>query len=103
VRTALSGVSEVGRNTQGVRLIRLKSEERLVSVSRIEDAGDGESDDGDAAAGGDSGGDDSGGDDSGDGETGADSGVQTGAETGSDSGVHSGPENPEPPLQTTLH
>ncbi|MDD9812577.1 MAG: DNA gyrase subunit A [Gammaproteobacteria bacterium] len=103
VRTALSGVSEVGRNTQGVRLIRLKSEERLVSVSRIEDAGDGESDDGDggAVAGGgetggapggeDSGGGDDSGDDSGDGETGA------------DSGVHSGPENPEPPLQTTLH
>ena len=40
VRTRISEISSVGRNTQGVRLIRLKNNERLISVSKIEDNGD---------------------------------------------------------------
>jgi DNA gyrase subunit A len=36
VRTAVDGVSELGRNTQGVRLIRLSEGERLVGIERIE-------------------------------------------------------------------
>ena len=36
VRTPVEGVSKTGRNTQGVRLIRLSKEEKLVEVERIE-------------------------------------------------------------------
>jgi len=36
VRTAVDEVSELGRNTQGVRLIRLSEGERLVGIERIE-------------------------------------------------------------------
>ena len=36
VRTPVDGVSKTGRNTQGVRLIRLSEEEKLVEVERIE-------------------------------------------------------------------
>ena len=36
VRTPVEDVSQMGRNTQGVRLIRLSEEERLVEVERIE-------------------------------------------------------------------
>ena len=36
VRTPVKDVSQMGRNTQGVRLIRLSEEERLVEVERIE-------------------------------------------------------------------
>ena len=36
VRTPVSDISIVGRNTQGVRLIRLEPEERLVGVERVE-------------------------------------------------------------------
>lgn len=36
VRTPVSDISIVGRNTQGVRLIRLEEGERLVGVERIE-------------------------------------------------------------------
>jgi len=42
VRTAVDEVSELGRNTQGVRLIRLSEGERLVGIERIESL-DGES------------------------------------------------------------
>jgi len=40
VRTAVSGVSTVGRNTQGVRLIRLSDndEESLVEITRIDES-----------------------------------------------------------------
>jgi DNA gyrase subunit A len=50
VRTPVSDVSIVGRNTQGVRLIRLDEGDRLTGVERVESlgeefgAGDGESD-----------------------------------------------------------
>jgi len=38
VRTAADEISELGRNTQGVRLINLKGEEQLNSVERIEES-----------------------------------------------------------------
>ena len=38
VRTRSEEVSVVGRNTQGVRVIRLKQNERLVSLARIAEA-----------------------------------------------------------------
>ena len=37
VRTAVDGVSVLGRNTQGVKLIRLREGERLVGMERVED------------------------------------------------------------------
>jgi DNA gyrase subunit A len=43
VRTGVSEISIVGRNTQGVRLIRLDDGERLVSVEGIDSLGDDES------------------------------------------------------------
>jgi DNA gyrase subunit A len=36
VRTAVDEISIQGRNTQGVRLIRVESEQRLVGLARIE-------------------------------------------------------------------
>ena len=53
VRTAVNEISVVGRNTQGVRLIRMGEGERLTGVERIEtiDEADGEAPDaGDAAS-----------------------------------------------------
>ena len=56
VRTAVSEVSTLGRNTQGVRLIKVGDNEKLVEIAAIdeEDAGDddpvGEDGEGDAAA-----------------------------------------------------
>ena len=48
VRTPASDVSVIGRNTQGVRLIRLDAGEQLVGIDRIEmdegDEGDGNGD-----------------------------------------------------------
>jgi len=43
VRTRVAEVSQVGRNTQGVTLIRLPDDEKLVGVVRIEN---GDEDDG---------------------------------------------------------
>ncbi|MGV6860027.1 MAG: DNA gyrase subunit A [bacterium] len=40
VRTPVEGVSVVGRNTQGVTLIRLSKGERLVEIERLESFGD---------------------------------------------------------------
>ena len=37
VRTRVDEVSVLGRNTQGVKLIRLREGERLVGVERVED------------------------------------------------------------------
>ena len=37
VRTSVEGISVLGRNTQGVTLIRVSDDERLVSVARIEE------------------------------------------------------------------
>ncbi len=44
VRTPVGDISIIGRNTQGVRLIRLESGQRLVGLARIESMGDDESD-----------------------------------------------------------
>ncbi|MCB1648143.1 MAG: DNA gyrase subunit A [Gammaproteobacteria bacterium] len=45
VRTRVEEVSVLGRNTQGVRLIKLKSDEKLVGLERVEEPeDDGESD-----------------------------------------------------------
>jgi len=40
VRCRTDEVSELGRNTQGVRVIRLKESESLVNIARIEDSAD---------------------------------------------------------------
>jgi DNA gyrase subunit A len=45
VRTPVGDISIVGRNTQGVRLIRLEEGERLVGIERIEGLNGDESDD----------------------------------------------------------
>ena len=39
IRTRIAEISTQGRNTQGVRLISLKTKERLVSVSKVADVG----------------------------------------------------------------
>jgi DNA gyrase subunit A len=36
VRTSVDDISVVGRNTQGVRLIRVESGQRLVGLAKIE-------------------------------------------------------------------
>jgi DNA gyrase subunit A len=51
VRTSVADISVYGRNTQGVRLIRLGDDERLSGVERIENLG-GDDDDADIAADG---------------------------------------------------
>ncbi len=49
IRTKISGISLLGRNTQGVRLINVKPDEKVVAVEKIaeseDDTGDGESPD----------------------------------------------------------
>jgi DNA gyrase subunit A len=40
VRTPVDDISVQGRNTQGVRLIRVEEGQRLVGVARIESIGD---------------------------------------------------------------
>jgi DNA gyrase subunit A len=54
VRTNVSEVSVLGRNTQGVRLIRLTDEEKLVELAAIDEAefssSEGEEDDTDTGA-----------------------------------------------------
>ncbi len=42
VRTSVSEVSVLSRNTQGVRLVRVRGEERLVGVARIEETDEAE-------------------------------------------------------------
>ena len=47
IRTKISGISLLGRNTQGVRLINVKPDEKVVAVEKIaeseEDTTDGDS------------------------------------------------------------
>jgi len=50
VRTPVGDISQMGRNTQGVRLIRLSEEERLVEVEKIENLSQHEADSIDASA-----------------------------------------------------
>ena len=52
VRCRTDEVSELGRNTQGVRVIRLKEGESLVSVARIEDTDSEDADESTAEEGG---------------------------------------------------
>jgi len=40
VRTPVAEISQVGRNTQGVTLIRLGKDEHLVQIERIQSVGD---------------------------------------------------------------
>ena len=40
VRTPVADISTMGRNTQGVRLIRLDEADRLVGISRVEASDD---------------------------------------------------------------
>ena len=35
IRTSCSGISVIGRNTKGVRMIKLNKEEKVVSAARI--------------------------------------------------------------------
>ncbi len=44
VRTSVDEISALGRNTQGVRLIALRGDERLISVARIVESNDGNGD-----------------------------------------------------------
>ncbi|MEM7000723.1 MAG: DNA gyrase C-terminal beta-propeller domain-containing protein, partial [Pseudomonadota bacterium] len=53
VRTAADEISELGRNTQGVRLINLKGEELLNGVGRIAEQADDDEDGADEAEAGD--------------------------------------------------
>ena len=55
VRTAVEEISVVGRNTQGVRLIRLNDSESLISMQLIEESTDEESAETSADEGGESG------------------------------------------------
>jgi DNA gyrase subunit A len=41
IRTPVAGISQLGRNTQGVRIIRLSEGERVVAVARVLDPGNG--------------------------------------------------------------
>jgi DNA gyrase subunit A len=45
VRTSVSEVSQSGRNTQGVRLIRLKDNEKLVGVEQVAETEEDETED----------------------------------------------------------
>ncbi|MGH9391202.1 MAG: DNA gyrase C-terminal beta-propeller domain-containing protein, partial [Vicinamibacteria bacterium] len=42
IRTKVSEISEIGRNTQGVRLINLESGDQLIDVARVEEKDEGE-------------------------------------------------------------
>lgn len=55
VRTPAAGISEMGRNTQGVRLINLDDGEHLIGIERIVEAGGEENGDGDGNGGGEEG------------------------------------------------
>ncbi len=55
VRTPASGISEMGRNTQGVRLINLDDGEHLIGVERVVEAGGEENGNGEANGGGEEG------------------------------------------------
>ena len=35
IRTNVSGISMIGRNTQGVRLMKMKADDRVVAAARI--------------------------------------------------------------------
>ena len=37
IRMAIEGISVIGRNTQGVKLIEISSEERVIGAARLEE------------------------------------------------------------------
>jgi len=67
VRTSADGISQLGRNTQGVKLINLRDDETLVGLQRIDESEDDPSADGSAnvETGADAAADEEGGEDSG--------------------------------------
>ncbi len=77
IRTRVSEIREMSRNTQGVTLIGLDPGEKLVGLQRVEES---EDDDIEAAAGG---------------ETGADAEAAADAETGADAGGAAVPGTPD--------
>jgi DNA gyrase subunit A len=50
VRTRASEISQVGRNTQGVTLMRMAADERLQAVQRVDASLDADEGDGDASS-----------------------------------------------------
>ena len=55
VRTAADGISQLGRNTQGVKLINLRDDETLMGLQRIDETeGDPDSEQDSEASAGDS-------------------------------------------------
>ena len=50
VRTSADGISQLGRNTQGVKLINLRDDETLVGLQRIDESqiSDSDTDEGDS-------------------------------------------------------
>jgi DNA gyrase subunit A len=42
IRTQVAGISEIGRNTQGVRLINLEPGDQLIDVAKVEESEEGE-------------------------------------------------------------
>ena len=42
IRTKVSEISEIGRNTQGVRLINLEEGDQLIDVAKVEEKDEGE-------------------------------------------------------------
>jgi DNA gyrase subunit A len=42
IRTQVAGISEIGRNTQGVRLINLEPGDQLIDVAKVEESAEGE-------------------------------------------------------------
>ena len=41
IRTQVAGISEIGRNTQGVRLINLEPGDQLIDVAKVEESEEG--------------------------------------------------------------
>ena len=42
IRTQVKGISEIGRNTQGVRLIGLEAGDQLIDVAKVEESAEDE-------------------------------------------------------------
>jgi len=98
VRTAVSEVSTLGRNTQGVRLIKVGEDEKLVEIAAIDedDAGDdpaGEDVDGDVKSADSDGTSDSTSDSAGDSAT--DDGAESDDSVDGDAGEASDTDNPD--------
>ena len=51
IRTAVDGIREIGRSTQGVRLINLEGDDRLVAIAKVLERDDDNGEPGGPAAG----------------------------------------------------